>query len=78
MDKEQLALEAARLKKDPVFLEAIARIRREAIERLVKASVDDIASILRLQSTVAVCDGLHVEMETMILSREEKRPIKAT
>lgn len=77
MDTDFLRQEAERLRKDPVFNEAIKAIRSAAIEKLVCASVENTAEILRLQSTVAVCDGIGVEMEAMIASSNERRPIKA-
>lgn len=77
MDKEFLANEASRLSKDPVFIEALQRIREKALEALVTVPVDNTAEILRHQATVTVCDGIRTEVESMILSREDKRPIRA-
>lgn len=77
MDKEFLAQEAERLGKDPVFLEALKRIREQALEALVTTTVDNTAGILRHQATVTVCDGIRSEMESMILSREDRKPIRA-
>ncbi|MBS0257249.1 MAG: hypothetical protein JSR13_05980 [Proteobacteria bacterium] len=77
MDKEHLAQEAARLKKDPVFLEVLSRIRTAALEQLIKTNVDDKTLILTLQNFAKICDVFPVELEAMILSKEEKRPIKA-
>ncbi|QNP80991.1 hypothetical protein [Agrobacterium tumefaciens] len=77
MDKDHLAQEAARLKKDPVFLEVLSRIRNSAVEQLIKTNVDEKTLILTLQAFAKVCDVFPVELEAMILSKEEKRPIKA-
>lgn len=77
MDKERLALEAERLKKDPVFLEVLSRIRSAAVEQLIRTNVDDASMILTLQAFAKVCDVFPSELEAMTLSKEEKRPIKA-
>lgn len=77
MDKERLALEADRLKRDPVFLEVLSRIRSAAVEQLIRANVDDTTMILTLQAFAKVCDVFPSELEAMILSKEEKRLIKA-
>lgn len=77
MDKERLALEAERLKKDPVFLEVLSRIRSAAVEQLIKTNADDKTMILTLQAFAKVCDTFPAELEAMILSKEEKRPIRA-
>lgn len=77
MDKEFLSQEAKRLSADPVFNEALNRMRADALERLASAKIDDINSILSLQATVRVCDGIRMEMESMILSKEDRKPIRA-
>lgn len=77
MDKEHLAQEAARLKKDSVFLEVLSRIRASAVEQLIKTNADDKTLILTLQAFAKVCDVFPQELEAMILSKEEKRPIQA-
>lgn len=77
MDKEFLAKEAERLAKDPVFLEVLSRIRANAVEQLVKTSVDDATLILTLQAFAKVCDVFPAEMQAMILSSQARRPIKA-
>jgi hypothetical protein len=76
MDKEWLAREAKRLKDDPVFSEALSRMRAEALEKLASADADDRTAILSLQATVRVCDGIRQEMEAMILSKEDRKPIR--
>lgn len=77
MDKEFLAKEAERLAKDPVFLEVLERIRKSAVEQLVKANVDDKTLILTLQAFAKVCDVFPAEMQAMIQSSQERRAFKA-
>lgn len=77
MDKEFLAKEAERLAKDPVFLEVLARIRKAAVEQLVKTSIDDKTLILTLQAYAKVCDVFPDEMQAMIQSSQQKRAFKA-
>lgn len=66
-EKEQLALEAQRIKEDPTIRVAIAAIRMEALERL--ASIDPTATddIREAQSIVRVSDGFLVTLEQMIV-----------
>lgn len=77
MDKQWLSQEAERLEKDPVFIEAISRIRADALEKLAGAPIDEPATILSLQATVRVCDGIRGELKSMILSKEDRKPIRA-
>lgn len=77
MDKEFLAREAERLSKDPVFLEVLARIRKGAVEQLVKTNADDKTLILTLQAFAKVCDVFPSELDAMIRSKEERKPIRA-
>lgn len=58
MKPEHLAKEAERLGKDEVLLYALADLRREAIEELATADVDNRTQILRLQQRVAACDDI--------------------
>lgn len=76
MDKEFLALEAARLAKDPIFLEALRLIRTDAVEMLLKTSADDTCNVLKLQSLAKVCDELPAIMERMIMAMEKPTPLK--
>jgi hypothetical protein len=77
MDKEWLANEASRLSKDPVFLEVLSRIRIQAVEQLIKTNVDDKTLILTLQAYAKVCDVFPAELDAMIRSKEERKPIRA-
>jgi hypothetical protein len=77
MDKEFLAREAERLSKDPVFREVLDRIRKNAVEQLIKTNVDDKTLILTLQTFAKVCDVFPAELDAMIRSKEERKPIRA-
>ena len=76
MDKEFLALEAARLSKDPIFTEALRLIRADAVEMLLNTSADDMCNVLKLQSLAKVCDELPAIMERMIMAMEKTTPLK--
>ncbi len=77
MDKQFLAQEAQRLRTDPVFKEALSRIKAEAIVELISASPDDKSNIIRLQQIAWVCDRIYTEIEAMIQSGGEHKPFKA-
>lgn len=77
MDKEQLALEAARLAKDPVFLETLKRIRDASVEKLINTSAAETNTIIHLQCYARICDLFPSELEAMIQSSQEKKPTKA-
>jgi hypothetical protein len=77
MDKEQLALEAERLAKDPVFLDVLKRIREASVETLIVTSADDTNRIIHLQCFARICDLFPSELEAMINSSHERKPIKA-
>ncbi len=77
MDREFLAQEAKRLKTDPVFREAISRIKAEAIVELISADPDDKSNVIRLQQIAWVCDRVFTEIESMIQSGGEHKPFKA-
>lgn len=77
MDKEQLSLEAARLAKDPVFLEVLKRIRDASVEKLINTSAADTNAIIHLQCYARICDLFPSELEAMIQSAQDKKPTKA-
>jgi hypothetical protein len=77
MDADHLALEAARLAKDPVFLEVLNRIRTSAVEQLIKTNADDKTLILTLQAFAKVCDVFPGELEAMIKSGAPRAVIQA-
>jgi hypothetical protein len=76
LDKDQLKLEADRLSKDPVLIEALSRIRLQAMEALIKADPTKATEIIALQERVKVCDAFATTLKTMINSAQERRPIK--
>lgn len=73
MDKEFLAREAARLRDDPVFSEALAHIRDDAVERIIQADASDTAKITELQALARACDRLPSELEAMIQSAKPRK-----
>lgn len=77
MDKEFLSKEAARLSKDPIFLEVLKRIRDASVEKLILTSAADTNTIIHLQCFARICDLFPSELEAMILSSQEKKPTKA-
>lgn len=76
MDKEFLALEAARLVKDPVFNEALRLIRTEAVEKLLKTPADDMSNVMSLQTLAKVCDQLPEILGNMIKAVEKTKPLQ--
>lgn len=77
MDKEFLAREAVRLRDDPIFRRAIDAIRADAVERIIQADASDLARITELQALARACDRLPSELEAMIKSAQERKPIRA-
>lgn len=63
---ERLALEAVRLKNDETLKTALANIRSNAVDALIKADATNHADIIRFQTKVTVCDEFMGELETMI------------
>jgi hypothetical protein len=77
MDKEFLAREAVRLRDDPVLRQAIEAIRSDAVERLIQTPSYDTAKVSELQALARACDRLPSELEAMIKSAQERKPIRA-
>lgn len=77
MDADFLKREAERLLNDVVLSEALARIRSQAVDRLISAEPTDVTQITRQQATVAVCDAMQAELRSMVLSAADKKPFKA-
>lgn len=76
LDKEHRKQEAERLSKDPILIEAIDKIRAQAMEAIVKADVTKPHEILALQERVKVCDAFTTTLKAMINSAQEKRSVK--
>lgn len=64
---EHLAKEADRLSSDPIFIQALADIRSDALNALAEANADDKTAILRLQQKVAVVDEIRTVLARFIL-----------
>ena len=62
-----LAKEAERLKADPVFIQALADMRTEALDALAVADADNRTTVLRLQQKVAVIDEIPSMLSRFIL-----------
>ena len=75
MDKDHLKLEADRLSKDPVLIEAVARIRLQAMEAMIKADPTKATEIIALQERVKVCDSFATTLKAMINSAQERQRI---
>lgn len=65
-----LAKEAARLKADEIFNQALADIRSDALNELAKADADDKTMILRLQQKAAVIDEIRTTLDRYILAAD--------
>ncbi len=70
MKSAHLAREADRLKNDPIFTEALADIRADALDALAIANADDKTTILRLQQKVAVIDEIRTVLERYIVAAD--------
>lgn len=64
---EHLAKEADRLSSDPIFIQALADIRSDALNALAEADADDKTAVLRLQQKVAVVDEIRTVLARFIL-----------
>lgn len=67
MASDHLAKEAERLQSDPVFAQALAEMRTEALDALAAADADNKTMIIRLQQKVAVIDGIPSMLSRFIL-----------
>ena len=70
MKSDHLAREADRLKNDPIFTEALADIRADALDALAIANADDKTMILRLQQKVAVIDEIRNVLDRYIMAAD--------
>lgn len=70
MDSDHLKREADRLKNDPIFTEALADIRADALDALAIANADDRTTILRLQQKVAVIDEIRTTLDRYIMAAD--------
>ena len=64
---DHLAKEADRLSSDPIFIQALADIRSDALNALAEADADDKTAVLRLQQKVAVVDEIRTVLARFIL-----------
>ena len=67
---DHLAKEAERLQSDPVFTQALAEMRAEALDALAAADADNKTMIIRLQQKVAVIDEIPSMLSRFILKSE--------
>jgi hypothetical protein len=65
---DHLAKEAARLKADDIFNQALDLIRSEALDALVTANADSFTDIVRLQQRVAVIDEIRATLDRYIMA----------
>ena len=68
MDKEQLKLEAERLRNDQTLQLALQKMRSDALERLAVTDADKPTDIIKFQMKVSAIDGLLSELAAMIQS----------
>lgn len=67
---DHLAKEAARLKADDLFNQALDAIRSEALNSLAVADADNYATIVRWQQRVSVVDEIRATLDRYILASE--------
>lgn len=63
---EHLAKEATRLKHDEILNHALNDIRREALEALARADVENVIEMLKLQQRVAVVEEIRTTLDRWI------------
>lgn len=68
-----MALEADRLRTDPVFAEAIKAMRADAVEELANATPTDADTIRTLQARIRAVDALCGEIAAMITRGKAQR-----
>ena len=75
-ERERLAQEARRLISDPTLIKALANVRQNAVDALIRADATVTADIIRFQTKVTVCDEFMSELTTMITLQdiEANRP----
>lgn len=78
MDRDHYAKEAERLLRDDVLNFALDTIRAGALEELATANAADMISVLRLQQTVSVIDGIRSELKGAILRRADANPVRGS
>jgi hypothetical protein len=71
--REQLKLEAERLRESEALQVAFDAARREALEALAVADVADVNGVLRLQAKVAAIDGIRTQLDRMIIAAPKER-----
>ena len=67
---DHLAKEAARLKADELFNQALDAIRSEALDSLATADADSFTDIVRLQQRVLVVDEIRATLDRYIIAVE--------
>ena len=70
MTSDHLAKEANRLKNDPIFIKALADIRADALNELVKANPDDKSNIIRLQQVATVTEEIRNVLDRYIMAAD--------
>jgi hypothetical protein len=73
MDKAQLAHEAQRLKDNEAFQEALAYMRTEALEGLVRTPATDAEAIRDHQAKVRVVDDFLARIEAIIRNGQPRK-----
>jgi len=68
MRADHLAKEAERLKSDAVLTEALAAMRRDALERLATCDPYEGKEVARIQAEVTAIDGLLSQLGRFILA----------
>jgi hypothetical protein len=71
--REQLRLEAERLKENEALQLAFDMARREALEALAAADAADVNAMLRLQAKVAAIDAIRAELDRIIIAAPKER-----
>ncbi len=73
MDKAQLAAEAQRIKENEAFQFALAQLRSEALEGLVRTPATDAEAIRDHQAIVRVVDDFLARIEAIIRNGQPRK-----
>lgn len=65
-----LAKEAARLKSDQIFIQALNDMRADALNALAVADADKLTMILRLQQKVVAIDEIRTTLDRYIMAAD--------
>lgn len=70
MNADHLSKEAERLRNDPIFIKALADIRADALNELVRTHADDTNNIIRLQQVAVLTEEIRATLARYIMAAD--------